>query len=334
MDQASSKALRVFSGQELTRDLANGFHQLVPALIDHEGPRTAKRFVEFFVVTINNKNTRDAYYRACCRFFAWCDGCRIVNIASIEPLHVAAYVEALGFDFAKPTVKQHLAAIRMLFDWLVIGQVVAVNPAISVRGPTHDVARGVTPILTPLEVGRLLRNIDTSTLVGLRDRALIGLMVFSFARISAALMMRVDDYFVIGGRHWIRLREKRGRRHEMPVHPVLEEYIDSYIQSWGRLEPATAPLFEAYGVSGEVLPRSMSRTEAYRMVRRRADENGLGCGICCHSFRATGITIYLSNGGTLERAQAMAGHKSPQTTKLYDRTDDAVTLKEVERIII
>ena len=163
---------------------------------------------------------------------------------------------------------------------------------------------------------------------------LIGLMVYSFARISAALMVRVDDYFVSGERYWVRLQEKRGRRHEMPVHPVLEEYLDSYIQSWGRREPATAPLFRANVRSGELLSRSMSRNEAYRMIRRRADENGLSCGICCHSFRATGITIYLSNGGTLEKAQAMAGHKSPQTTKLYDRTDDAVTLKEVERIVI
>jgi integrase len=144
-------------------------------------------------------------------------------------------------------------------------------------------------------------------------------------------MMRIDDYFVSGGRHWIRLREKRGRRHEMPVHPVLKEYIDSYIQSWRQPKPATAPLFRVDGLSGESRSRSMSRTEAYRMVRRRA---GLSCGICCHSFRATGITIYLRDGGTLERAQAMAGHKSPKITKLYDRTDDAVTLKEVERIII
>jgi site-specific recombinase XerD len=334
MDHASSKVLSVSSGQELTRHLASGCHQFVPALIDRVGPRTSKRFVEFFVVTINNKNTRDAYYRACCRFFAWCDSCRIANIASIEPLHVAAYVEALGLDFAKPTVKQHLAAIRMLFDWLVIGQVVAANPAISVRGPKYDVTRGVTPILTSLEVGRLLRDIDTSTLVGLRDRALIGLMVFSFARISAALLTRVDDYFVVSGRRWIRLREKGGRRHEMPVHHALEEYIDSYIRSWGLRDFAKSPLFRAAGVSGELLPRSMSRTEAYRMVRRRAEQNGLDCGICCHSFRATGITIYLGNGGTLERAQAMAGHKSPKTTKLYDRTDDVVTLKEVERIVI
>jgi site-specific recombinase XerD len=116
MDQASAKALRDASGQEMTRDLARGFHQLVPALIDRADRRTAKRFIEFFVVTIRNKNTRDAYYRACCRFFAWCDNCRIADIASIEPLHVAAYVESLEPEFARPTVKQHLAAIRMLFD--------------------------------------------------------------------------------------------------------------------------------------------------------------------------------------------------------------------------
>src|SRR5271165_7593534 len=108
---------------------------VVPRVIAAAGDKAARRFLEFFAATIRNKNTRMAYYRAAARFFAWCDHHKIGEIADIEPLHVAAYVETLGKDFEKPTVKQHLAAIRMLFDWLVIGQVVATNPAHSVRGP-------------------------------------------------------------------------------------------------------------------------------------------------------------------------------------------------------
>jgi hypothetical protein len=117
---------------------------VVPRVIAAAGDQAARRFLEFFAATIRNKNTRMAYYRACRRFFAWCDQHRIGEIADIEPLHVAAHVEAMARDFEKPTVKQHLAAIRMLFDWLVTGQVVATNPAHSVRGPKHVVKTGKT----------------------------------------------------------------------------------------------------------------------------------------------------------------------------------------------
>jgi site-specific recombinase XerD len=140
-------------------------------VIADAGDKAARRFLEFFAATIRNKNTRMAYYRAAERFFAWCDHHRIGEIADIEPLHVAGYIEAMGKDFEKPTVKQHLAAIRMLFDWLVTGQVVATNPAHSVRGPKHVVKTGKTTVLTDEQARELLDSIDTSTVVGLRDRA-------------------------------------------------------------------------------------------------------------------------------------------------------------------
>jgi site-specific recombinase XerD len=318
------------SNAEVSRILCT----LAPEIVARTNEKAVTRFVEFFVVAINNKNTRDAYYHACCRFLAWCDSQQIADISAVGPLHVAAYLQTLADAFEKATIKQHLAAIRTLFNWLVTGQVLATNPAVSVKGPKHDVTRGLTPILTAPEVGQFLDQIDTSTAVGLRDRALVGLMVFSFARISAALMMRVDDYFAAGGCRWLRLKEKGGKIHEMPVHPVLESYIDLYIQCIQGLELRSMPLFRATASSGELVSRSMSRAEAYWMVRRRAQACGLHRSICCHSFRATGITIYLNNGGTLENAQAMAGHRRLQTTKLYDRRSDAVTLTEVERIRI
>jgi len=102
-----------------------------------------------------------------------------------------AYIETLQATAAKPPVKQHLAAIRMLFDWLIIGQVLAVNPAHAVRGPKHVIKRGKTPVLTEDQARRLLESIDTSNVVGLRDRALIGVMIYSFARIGAVVAMRV-----------------------------------------------------------------------------------------------------------------------------------------------
>ena len=142
---------------------------------------------------------------------------------------MAAYIEELGRRVAKPTVKQQLAAIRMLFDWLVLGQIVPSNPASVVRGPKHVVRKGKTPVLTAEEARELLDAIDTSTAVGLRDRAVIGLMVYTFARVGAVIGMKVEDYYAQGRRAWVRLHEKGGKRHEMPCHHNLEAFLDAYI---------------------------------------------------------------------------------------------------------
>jgi site-specific recombinase XerD len=309
---------------------------VVPTVVAAAGDKAARRFLEFFAVTIENPNTRQAYFHACRRFFASCDRRKdIEELADIEPMHVAAYIRGLGREFEKPTVKQHLAAIRMLFDWLVVGQVVAINPAHSVRGPKHAVKRGKTPVLTPDEARKLLDSIDVTTLVGLRDRALIAMMAYSFARVSAAVSMRVEDYYSAGKRWWVRLHEKGGKRHEMPCHHNLEAYLDAYLQEAAINDAKKSPLFRsARGRTDELTATPMSRVDVWRMIRRRARDAELSADISCHTFRATGITAYLDNGGTLENAQAMAAHESPRTTKLYDRTSDEITLDEVERIAI
>jgi site-specific recombinase XerD len=308
---------------------------VVPAAIAHAGDHATRRFLEFFAAQIRNKNTRMAYYRAVCSFFAWVDQHRIGELADIEPVHVAAYIEGLQATAAKPTVKQHLAAIRMLFDWLIIGQVLAVNPAHAVRGPKHVVRRGKTPVLTEEQARHLLESIDVTTLVGLRDRALIGVMIYSFARIGAVVAMRVEDYYASGKRWWLRLHEKGGKRHEMPAHHKLEQFLDEYLAAAGIREEGKTPLFRsAAGRTGMLTDRPMHRVDAYQMVRRRTAEAGLKGKLGCHVFRATGITAYLEAGGSLENAQAMAAHASPRTTKLYDRTGDEITLDEVERITI
>src|ERR1700758_1790524 len=117
---------------------------VVPGIVADAGEHAARRFLEFFAATIRNRNTRMAYMTAVSRFFAWCDQHAIGQLADIEPLHVAAYIEDLGRHFEKPTVKQHLAAIRMLFDWLVTGGVLATNPAHARRGPKHVGKTGKT----------------------------------------------------------------------------------------------------------------------------------------------------------------------------------------------
>ena len=154
-----------------------------------------------------NPQTRAAYAAAVTRFFTWCDA-RGLALAQLSPIAVATYIDEMHGRYRAPTIKQHLAAIRRLFDWLVIRQVVPANPAGSVRGPTHIVRTGKTPVLQPAEARLLLDTIDTSTLSGLRDRALLGVMVYSFARVSAVVGMRVEDYYQQGKRWWLRLQEK------------------------------------------------------------------------------------------------------------------------------
>ena len=303
----------------------------VPAIIDRAGGQARKRFLEFFTATIRNENTRMAYARAVGSFFAWCQSYRL-ELLDIEPIHVAAYIER--HPGAPPTVKQHLAAVRMLFDWLVIGQVLAMNPAASVRGPKHVVKRGKTPVLDAEQARQLLDSIDTAKLSGLRDRALIAVMVFSFARVSAAVSLKAEDYYQDGKRWWFRFREKGGKQHQVPAHHTAEAYLDAYLFAARIGEDKKTPLFRTVTRRGLLTDRQMTRNDAFRMVKRRAAAASLPLTTCNHTFRATGITAYLANGGTIEKAQAIAAHESPRTTKLYDRTSDEITLDEIERILI
>ena len=171
----------------------------VPALFTNAGRDAVRRFIEFFTANIRNRNTRAAYARSIAQFARWCDAHHLA-LDQLTPVSVAAYVEELGQHIAKPSVKQHLAALRMLFDYLVTGQVMPTNPAYAVRGPKHVVKTGRTPVLTAEETRILLDCIDVNTIAGLRDRALIGVMVYSFARVGAVVGMNVEDYFQEGKR--------------------------------------------------------------------------------------------------------------------------------------
>ncbi len=306
----------------------------LPVAIRSAGPAAATRFVEFFVATIRNPNTREAYARAVRSFFGWAECLGIARLDQIQPLTVAAYIESTGKTHSRPTVKQHLAALTGLFDWLVVGGHLSSNPAASVRGPAHVVRRGLTPVLTAVEARSLLDSIPLKGATSIRDRALIAVMVFSFARVSAAVGMRVADYFPEGKRWKLRLREKGGKQHIVPCHHTAEAYVDQYIDAAGIAGESASPLFRTTDRRGCFTDRSMTRNDALRMVKRRARAVGLPASICCHTFRATGITSYLENGGTIEKAQAIAAHESPRTTKLYDRRNDEITLDEIERIRI
>ena len=305
----------------------------LPRLVVGAGDQARLRFVEFFAANIRNPHTRRAYARACAAFLDWCAEVGVPTLTAVQPLHVATWIEQQARTVSTPSVKQRLAAIRHLFDWLVVGQVVPVNPAASVRGPRHVVKEGKTPVLDPAEARALLDSIDTTTPAGLRDRALIALMVYSFARVGAALGMKVEDVYTQNRRLWVRLNEKGGKAHAMPCHHNLETYLTAYLDGTGLAGDLKGPLFRTIGRgTGQFTSTPLPQANAYAMIRRRALAAGIATRVGNHSFRATGITAYLKNGGTLEKAAAMANHASTRTTQLYDRRRDEMSLDEVERI--
>jgi site-specific recombinase XerD len=317
---------------------------LLPAPLFAPTPKAAQRVLEFFTAQINNDHTRKAYLNATKRFALWCEAHGLHQLADVQAFHVAAFVKELQGQFTPPTVKQHLAALRMLFNWLVTGHIIEMNPAHAVRGPRYVVKKGKTPVLTAEEARALLDSIgapasgltpdeDPPTLKDVRDRALIGVMVYTFARVNAVIGMKVSDYFIQGRRGWVRLHEKGGKEHEVPCHHTLEKLLDDYLAAAGIAGDPEGPLFRSIGrKTGQVEP--LWQQDVYRMIQRRAAAAGIKTKIGNHTFRATGITAYLKNKGTLEHAQTIANHSSPRTTKLYDRRSDEISLDEVEKISI
>lgn len=197
--------------------------------------KAGERFFGFFTAHIRNRHTRRAYYKAACRFSEWCEGRGLLDLADVKPPHVAAYIEMLGLPvpegqgLSKPSVKQQLAALRMLFDWLVVGHVLDVNPAHAVRGPKYSQKKGKTPVLDREEARALLAAIDSGSLTGLRDRALIGTMIYTFARVGAVLQMNVGDYFSQGRRGWVRCTRRAARNMKRPA-----------CRSWKRISMNTS----------------------------------------------------------------------------------------------
>jgi integrase len=211
----------------------------------------------------------------------------------------------------------------------------ALTPDSAVRGPRDIVRRGKTPMLDPAEARQLIDAIDITRAIGLRDRALIGLMVYSFARIGAAIGMRVEDVYSQYRRLWVRLHEKGGKQHAMPCYLNLHTYLHQYIEGAGLADDPKAVLFQTYSrATSQLTGNPLPQANAYAMIQRRAKSAGITTRVGNHTFRATGVTAYLKNGGTLERAAQMANHASTRTTQLYDRRAEEVTLDEVERILV
>jgi site-specific recombinase XerD len=273
-----------------------------------------------------------ARWRAVARFCIWCDVHGVTLLGVTSPM-VAAYLQVLQQTLSPASAKQHLAGLRHWMDWLTERGVLAVNPAASVRGPRHVVHEGKTPVLERDEARRLLASIDGVDVVSLRDKALLSVMLFSFARVGAVVKMRVRDFEDEASDAWLVLSEKGGRSRRLPAHHLVRESLRAYVVAAELEARSKAPLFQSAPRVGAALSgKALGRSDVWAMVKRRCVGAGLPSTICNHSFRATGITIHQENGGRIEDAAELAGHASTRTTQLYNRKLRKVARAEVERV--
>jgi integrase/recombinase XerD len=305
----------------------------LPGLVVEGGPAAQFAWEEFLFGRIRNEHTRRAYGRAVARFLAWCEG-RGLDLPRIAPRDVGVYLDLL--PGSAPTKKLHLAALRHFFDQLVTRHAVILNPAASVRAQRYQVVEGKTPEISVEQARRLLKSIDTGHVVGLRDRAIVGILVYTAARVGAVAKLRMRDYFDAGDQYCLRFAEKGGKSREIPVRHDLQQFLSGYVAAAGIGGNAPEALLfrSAIRRTGRLTDSGMTADDMSRMVKRRMRQAGLPSRLSPHSFRVATITDLLAQGVPLEDVQQLAGHADPRTTRLYDRRQRRVTRNIVERISI
>jgi len=303
----------------------------VSPLVRAAGPNAKFAYEEFFYGTLRNASTRKNYMHAVKKFLLFCEQ-RNRQLAGIMPRDVGEFIDSMPLSDA--TKKLYLSALRHFFDVLVQRHVVILNPAASVRGPRLRVVEGKTPEIGIKNARKLLKSLDINCLVGLRDRAIIAILVYSAARVSAVSRMDGKDFYDVGNQYCLRLKEKGGKSREIPCRHDLQTYLQDFIQATQFDQPNTALFRTANGRSDVLTQRRMTPGDIARMVKRKCRQAHLPSSFSPHSFRVTTITNLLDQGVPLEDVQHLAGHADPRTTRLYDRRRRQVTRNIVERITI
>ena len=290
---------------------------------------------EFFYGTIRNEHTRAAYMHAVRQFLAWCEG-RGLELIRIAPKDVGQYFDGLRKSTGIATRKLHLAALRHFFDGMVTRHAIILNPALSVRGERYQVVEGKTPEISITQARKLLASIATSHLVGLRDRAILAILIYTASRAGAVATLKRGSFYHAGEQWMLHFDEKGGKSREIPVRHDLEQMLFAYIEAAGlRSAARDAPLFRsAVRKTGRLTANAIHVNDICRMMKRRLKDAGLPGHLSPHSFRVATITDLLEQGVPLEDVQRLAGHADPRTTRLYDRRDKKVTRNIVERISI
>jgi site-specific recombinase XerD len=317
-------------------NLPDSFRSQLPEILVRAGKAAVFAAEEFFFGRIRNEHTRQAYLVAVKRFLAWAEA-RGLEMVRIAPKDVGQYLDGLRKENTSvATRKQHLAALRHFFDNLVTRHAILLNPALSVRGERYEVVEGKTPEITVTGARQLLASLDTSTVVGLRDRAIIAILIYTASRAGAVATLRRGSFYHAGDQSMLHFEEKGGKSREIPVRHDLEQMIFEYLDAAGlRNARKDTPLFRtAYKKTGQLTENALYVVDVCRMVKRRLRDAGLPGVLSPHSFRVTTITDLLEQGVPLEDVQRLAGHADPRTTRLYDRRQKKITRNIVERISI
>jgi len=305
----------------------------VPAILVRAGANATFAAEEFFQASLNNPHTRRAYARAVARFLAWCEE-QGIELRQVTPGLAGEYLSRI--EASAPTRNQMLAALRHFFDILVTRHAVALNPFASVRGTKHSALEGSTPEISVEQARKLLRSLDTSQVVGLRDRAVLGVLAYTGARVGALARLRLGDLKNLGEHRTLRFREKGGKRREIPVRHDLDAWLREYLAVAGIVgQDDKAPLFRAAAGKRRQLTNAGYAAHSMRqMLKRRLQDAGLPELFSPHSFRVAVVTDLLKQDVPLEDVQYLAGHSNPRTTQIYDRRRRRVTRNIVERISI
>lgn len=313
--------------------VCSGEQAVLPALVERAGAAGRFAWEEFFYAEHHNPHTQVAYLRAVKRFLAWAEN-KGMELPAITPGMVGQYLVGLGGSVAKRNL--HLSALRGFFDRLVNRHVVILNPAASVKGVKETVVEGKTPEITVEQARRLLASVDTATLIGMRDKAILATLAYTACRAGAVAKLRLGDFQFDGVQFVLRFREKGGKSREIPVRHDLEGFIRAYLEAAGISgEPKDRPLYRVgNGRSGKLGEKAMDSRVVCDLVKRRIKDAGLPSRLSPHSFRVAAITDLLTQGVPLEDVQYLAGHAEPRTTGLYDRRQKKVTRNIVERISI
>lgn len=306
----------------------------IPTIVTDAGNAARFAWEEFFFGRIRSPHTRRAYHRAVRDFLAWAEP-QGLRLASISPAHVGSYLDSLSL--APASKKQVLAGLRHFFDGMVTRHAIPLNPAASVRAERYQVIEGKTPEITVKQARLLLKSIDTTDIVELRDKSIIGILIYTAARVGAVAKLKCKDLYDTGEQYCLRFHDKGGKSREIPVRHDLQLLLMEYLRSAAvqiESHPDT-PLFRStIRKTKQLTDLPMTAGDIGRMVKRRMKGAGLPAQLSPHSFRVATITDLLSQGVPLEDVQQLAGHADPRTTRLYDRRQRKVTRNIVERISI
>lgn len=281
----------------------------LPEIIQRAGANAVFAAQEFFFGTVRNEHTRRAYLHAVKLFLKWTEKHGGGELRQIAPWHVGKYFDELAATTSIATRNQHLSALRHFFDGMVKRHAIVLNPALSVRGERYAAIEGKTPEISIDQARQLLSSLDTTHVIGLRDRAILAILVYTSSRAGAVAKLKRGNFYNAGQQWMLHFSEKGGKSREIPVRGDLQELIVAYIAAAGlRDVPKDTPLFQsALKKQRRLSGRAIHVNDICRMMKRRLKDIGLPLLYSPHSFRVTTITDLLEQGVPLEDVQRLAG---------------------------